>query len=140
MRIRLIGVLLPLLLVGAATPRDGDDTPLMAEMEKLEAAMEFLKRSVRDAAQDERSLEQLVIAQQACLASKQMTPKMAAQAPAAEQPKLVREYRKAMAATLADLAQLETALLDGDREKARALWKQLDERKDEGHNTFTVGE
>jgi hypothetical protein len=133
-------------LAWAAAPRaqesrsQSDDTPLMKEMEKLDAAMEFLKRSVRDPAQDEQSLEQVVLAQQASLASKQMMPRMAAHVPEPERAKFAAEYRKAMATTLAELAHLEVALLEGDRDKARSLWKKLDSMKDEGHNTFTEGE
>ena len=124
----------------ADAARDDDDTPLMKEMEKLDAAMEFLKRSVVDAAQDAKSLEQITIAQQACVASKAMTPKLAAKTPDPERAKFVAGYRKGMAAVLIELAQLETAVLDGDRERARALWKKLDGMKDEGHNEFTEGE
>jgi len=123
---------------GARQARD-DDTPLMKEMEKLDAAMEFLKRSLRDPTQDARSLEQLAAAEQACLACKPMVPKLAASLPEGERPTLVTNYRKGMAALLIELLNLEVALLDGNHEQARALWKKLDAMKDEGHNEFTDG-
>jgi len=124
---------------GAPAVADDDDTPLVQEMEQLDAAMEFLKRSILDAAQDARSLEQVVIAEQACLASKQRTPRMAAGLPDAERARFVADYRRGMIALLAGLLELETALLDGDRERARAAWKKLDRMKDEGHDAFTDG-
>jgi len=138
-------LLSPLLAPGIAASapslvREEDDTPLMKEMEKLDAAMELLKRSVLDPAQDAKSLEQLAIAQQACVASKSMVPKMAEKTPVAERAGFVTSYRKGMVAVLVELANLEAAVLDGDRERARSLWKKLDGMKDEGHNTFTEGE
>jgi soluble cytochrome b562 len=117
-----------------------DDTPLMKEMEKLDAAMEFLKRSVIDAAQDAKSLEQITLAQQACVAAKSLIPKMAPHVAEAERAKFVVSYRKGMATLLIELANLETAVLDGDRDRARATWKKLDGMKDDGHNEFTEGE
>jgi hypothetical protein len=132
-------------LVTAAAPRPipgsgGDDTPLTKEMEKLEQAMEVLQRSVLDAAKDSTSLEQLVVAEQACLAAKQLTPKMAPRVAEAERPKFLAGYRKRMGTMLIELVKLEQAVLDGDREQARALWKKLDAMKDDGHNEFTEGE
>jgi soluble cytochrome b562 len=122
-----------------AAARDDGDTPLMVEMEKLEAAMEVLKRSVRDAERDAESLEQIVIAQQACLAAKQMAPKMAAGVADAERGPFLAGYRKGMAAALAELATMEVKLLEGDRDAARASWKKLEQMEEDGHNEFTDG-
>lgn len=121
------------------TERPPEDTPLMAEMEKLDSAVVILKRSLRDAARDPESLEQIVVAQQACLAAKQMTPRMAAGVAEPERSAFVAGYRKGMAAVLAELATMEVKLLEGDRDGARASWKKLEQMEEDGHNEFTDG-
>jgi hypothetical protein len=123
-----------------AAKHHGDETPLMKEMEKLDAAMQLLKRSVREPAQDEKSLEQVAIAEQVCLAAKALVPKMAAHVADAERTKFVAKYRREMAQLLVHFAQLETALLDGDHDQAKKLWSKLDELEQQGHDSFTEGE
>ena len=124
----------------ALAPQEQAKTPLMLEMEKLDAALEALKLGIRDPTKDAASLEQIVLAQQACLNCKQMTPRMAPNVPEAERAKFLTDYRKGLAAALIELAKLETALLDGDRDQARALWRKIEQMEEEGHNTFTEGE
>lgn len=119
---------------------DEEDTPLMKEMEKIEHAMNFLRRSIKDETQDEKSLEQVVIAEQACLAAKLLTPKMAAHVPDGERKGFVTDFRKGVAALLGEWLQLETALLDGDRGAAQEAWKKLDKMEEQGHESFTEGD
>jgi len=115
------------------------DTPLMLEMKKIETAEHFLKRAVLDPAQDAQSLEQIAIAEQACLAAKLLVPKVLATVPESERAQFHKDYRKGMASLLIEFLNLETALLDGDRDKARVLCRKLHELEESGHNTFTDG-
>ena len=117
-----------------------EDTPLMQQMEQIEHAHHFLRRSLKDPAQDDKSLEQCVIAEQACLTAKQLTPKMAARVEAADKAQFVKDFRTGIAALLVQFVNVETALLAGDRPGADAAWKQLEKMEDEGHNNFTDGE
>lgn len=124
---------------GGRDHHDEDDTPLMQQMERIEHAMHFLRRSLKDAAQDEKSLEQVVVAQQACLAAKLLVPKMAASVKEADRAAFQKDYRKGVNALLVEWVRLETALLDGDRGAAQESWKKLDQMEEDGHNEFTDG-
>jgi soluble cytochrome b562 len=115
------------------------ETPLMAEMEKIKQAEQFLRRSTGDPAQDGESLKQIAVAQQAILVSKLLPPKMAANVPEAERPKFLAEYRKTMAQLLIEFATLEKALLVGDRDAAKAACKKLHAMEEDGHAEFTDG-
>ena len=121
-------------------PLDEGDTPLEQQMVKIDDAMLFLRRSLQDAKQDAASFEQIATAQRACVEAKQLDPKMAPRVAESERAAFLRDYRKGMAAQLIEWAQLETALLDGDREAAQALWKKLDRGKEAAHERFTEGE
>ena len=113
------------------------DTPLAQQMERIDDALHKLKRAVRDPAQKELCLTEITNAQQACLASKLLAPKMTPSLPEAERATFVRDYRKGIAALLIEFTNLEVAVLDGETEKAVALHKKLESMEDEGHNRFT---
>ena len=113
------------------------ETPLAQQMERIDDAMHKLKRGVRDAAQKDACLTEVANAQQACLAAKLLTPKMAPTVPEAERAAFVRDFRKGVAALLVEFTNLEIALLDGDAEKSVATYKKLEAMEDEGHNRFT---
>ncbi len=115
------------------------ETPLMVEMEKIEQAENFLRRSIADPAKDAESLQQIAVAQQAILVSKLLPPKMAANVSEAERPKFLAEYRKGMAQLLIEFATLERALLDGDRDAAKAAYKRLHAMEEDAHAEFTDG-
>jgi len=116
---------------------DEGDTPLAQQMERIDAALHMLKRGVRDPAQRDACLTEITNAQQACLAAKLLTPKMAPTVPEADRPAFVRDFRKGVAALLVEFTNLEVAVLDGETERAVALHKKLESMEDEGHNRFT---
>ncbi len=120
--------------------QEAEETPLAAEMEKVEHAEHFLRRSIGDAAQDAESLKRIAEAQQAILAAKLLQPKMTASVPEAERAKFLSDYRREMAGLLIEFTQLERALLDGDREAAKASYKKLHAMEEVGHNSFTSGD
>jgi hypothetical protein len=112
-------------------------TPLAQQMERIDEAMRFLKRAIRDPEQKDACLTQIALAQQACLSSKALAPKMAARQGDAERPVFLAAYRKGMAALLIEFTKLEVAVLDGDRDAAVASFKKLETMQDEGHSQFT---
>ena len=116
---------------------DEADTPLAQQMERIDAALHMLKRGVRDPAQRDACLTEITNAQQACLASKLLAPKMTPSLPEGERAAFLRDYKKGIAALLIEFTNLEVALLDGDAEKSVAIWKKLESMEDEGHNRFT---
>lgn len=123
-----------------AAKHEEGDTPLMTEMKVIETAEHFLRKSVGDASKDSESLKQIDLAQRAVLAAKLLPPKMAANVPEADRPKFLAEYRKMMAQLLIEFATCEKALLDGDREAAKASCRKLHGMEEDGHAEFTDGE
>jgi Spy/CpxP family protein refolding chaperone len=123
--------------------RDGKkheaETPLSQQMEKIDDAMTFLKRGLRDPAKREECLAQVASAQAACVAAKLLVPKMAVTTAEAERAAFVTNYRKGMAALLIEFTNLELSLLNGDQEASLASYKKLEKMKDEGHDAFTEG-
>ena len=106
-------------------------------MERIDAALHMLKRGVRDPAQRDACLTEITNAQQACLASKLLAPKMTPSIPEGERAAFLRDYKKGIAALLIEFTNLEVAVLDGETERAVALHKKLESMEDEGHNRFT---
>ena len=116
---------------------DEGDTPLAQQMERIDAALHMLKRGVRDPAQRDACLTEITNAQQACLASKLLAPKMTPSIPEGERAAFLCDYKKGIAALLIEFTNLEVAVLDGETERAVALHKKLESMEDEGHNRFT---
>jgi len=114
-------------------------TPLAQQMTKIDDAMTFLKRGLRDPAKRDDCLAQVATAQAACVAAKLLVPKMAATTAEAERAAFVTNYRKGMAALLIEWTNLEVALLNGDKEASLASYKKLEAMEEEGHNAFTDG-
>ncbi|MBL8840664.1 MAG: hypothetical protein JNL90_03940 [Planctomycetes bacterium] len=118
---------------------DEGETPLAEAMEKIEHAEHFLRRSIGDAAQDGESLKRIAEAQQAILTAKLLHPKMTASLPEAEQAKFLSGYRHEIAGLLIEFTNLERALLNGDRDAAKASYKKLHAMEESGHSEFTDG-
>jgi glycerol-3-phosphate O-acyltransferase len=111
-------------------------TELNKQMEEMDASFKKLKSSLRSAQTDKQSLEYITKIEQIAIACKSMTPSKAATVPADQHDKFVLAYRKEMAHLVADMAAMETALLDGDRPKAQELYKKLTTDKEDGHDKF----
>jgi hypothetical protein len=114
-------------------------TPLAQQMTKIDDAMTFLKRGLRDPAKHDDCLAQVATAQAACIAAKLLVPKMAATTAEAERAAFVTNYRKGMAALLIEWTNLELTLLNGDKDASLASYKKLEAMEEEGHNVFTEG-
>lgn len=137
----------PLLLLSAlllATPFTAtrfalaaEDTELATQMEQMDDEMKKLRKSLRDPATNADSLDTLTKLQQLTVTAKALTPTKAAEMPEPEKAKFVAAYRKDMAGLLAAYAQIEVAVLDGDNEKAEALFKDLKKIEDDGHEKYS---
>lgn len=112
-------------------------TPLAQQMEKIDDAMTFLKRGLRDPAKRDECLAQVATAQTACVTAKVLVPKMAATTAEAGRPAFVAGYRKGMAALLIEFTNLEVTLLDGNQDASLASYKKLEKMKDDGHEAYT---
>ncbi len=139
-------LLLPLGLAAARLPVVPHQDPAAAQdpdllpdtMLELESALKKLRRSIRKEEEDAASLASLQRIQEAALRCKTLVPALAADLPEAERPAFLRAYRREMAAFLEKAVACEIALLDGDREKARALQKALADMETPAHERFTA--
>ena len=111
--------------------------PLTEAMEAIEESLGRLRRALREDAQVEEGLAAVADMQAAALRAKLLAPPLLARAPEGERAGLLRDYRKLMIELVSSQLALETALLDGDLEAARELFKEVRAFEDRGHERFT---
>ncbi len=126
---------------GSSLPADDDDpSELEAQMEHIEDAVKHLRRSLRDPANRERSLELVVDMQAATFACKALTPAMLEDVPESARPAFVTDYRRTLVDFLDAQLELEAALLDGDEAATKAAFDRVRGLEDTGHARFTRDE
>jgi hypothetical protein len=129
----------------AIAPQDGAkpaaeaeaEGPLQIAMETIEENLGRLRRALREDADVPEALAAVAAMQEATLRAKLLEPPLAAKIPEAERPAFLRDFRKLLIRLATAQLALETALLDGDLESARALFKEVRAFEDQGHERFT---
>ena len=124
---------------GPAGLVDDDETALASHMHRIEEAVRGLRRSLRKAEDNPRSLELLTELQGAALACKGEVPVRAASVPEAERAAFVVAYRTEMISMLEAALATERALLAGDLDAAKEHFALIRESEDPGHERFTEG-
>ncbi len=140
MKTLLILLALPLLalpFVQEQEHAEHEETPLEEQMLLLEENLGKLRRSLRDEAKTDESLAALLAMQAATMRSKVLVPEMAAEIPEAEREAFVADFRKTLIDLLREQLALEVALIDGDREEAKAIFKRIRATEESGHEKFT---
>jgi hypothetical protein len=120
-----------------AADEKSKDTELSKKMEEIQDNLKKLRKTVKDSASNQQTLETLSKLQQLTIASKSLTPAKAANVPEADRAKFVTGYRKSMASLLEHFCKIETAVLDNDNAKAEELFKQLKKIEDDGHEKYS---
>lgn len=120
--------------------RAGEHGALEQAMHRFEDHLRFLRRSLKEPAQDEQSLEHIWQAEQDALAAKALVPEMAAAIAEAERAAFVTDYRKEMVKLVAAMLELEAAFLSGDREATQAAYKAVKALEKPAHERFRVEE
>src|SRR5688572_12939793 len=121
----------------AAAEAKAEDTELAKQMEVIEDGMKKLRRTLRGAEGNADSLKTIGAMQAAAVASKELTPVMAAKVPEADRQEFLTDYRKEMVGMIGELCQMELAVLDGNHEKAQEIHKKLKDVEEAGHEKFT---
>ena len=117
-------------------PEAEEATEIEAAMLELQSALKRLRRSVRDPAAIAASLEQLDIAQAACVRAKAREPLRTESEEESARPAFLAAYRSELIAMLRDLVSLEEAVLAGRSEEAGALVKKIQASEDPQHERF----
>lgn len=119
-----------------ATGPSPDEGELYDQMLAMDDGMTFLRKSLRDPESNAESLLQIVAMQRAALACKLLTPPTTESQPEDARSAYLLKFRKQLIGVAHELLHLETAVLDGDNEKAREIYKKLHELEEAGHDEF----
>jgi hypothetical protein len=114
-----------------------EQTVLAGHMERVEACLKKLRRTLRDESRAAESLALAVELEEATLACKQEIPRKAAGVAEAERAAFVLAYRKEMLRVLQEELALEAALLDGNAAAALEHYQRIADSEDPGHEKFT---
>ncbi|MDH3584062.1 MAG: hypothetical protein OER86_07595 [Phycisphaerae bacterium] len=114
-----------------------EDPPIVQYMDVVNSTYKKLRKQARRLSFDGESLGWVQELQLNALKAMHEEPLMMAKMPAAEKPKFVIAYRKAMVEMMQQALDLEIALLEGRKEDAAKLVDALAKGKTEGHEKFT---
>ena len=134
--LRLPAVLALLAILPAAPVRA--DSPLGKQMGKMKSANRDLKAAL-EAPSDARKPEYLALVAKlraAAVASKELTPRKAAEIPAGDRDKFLEEYRKAMDDLVALIDELQQSIAEGKWEDANEQMALIKQAQREGHEEF----
>jgi soluble cytochrome b562 len=131
-------LVLPSAPAGAARQDEAteDDTPLLKDMEVIQDQLKFLRRNLKKPEENPASLAAIQEMQRAAVACKAMDFPMAEAAEGEAREKLLTGYKLEMIGLIESLLQMERALLAGDNDKARELYKTVKAFEDSGHEKF----
>jgi len=111
-------------------------TELHEHMEPIEEAMKKLRRTIRKPDGAAESLDLISRIEQEALVCKAMVPSRTATLPEAERAKFLNAYRKDMATFITQVLQMESAVIDGDADKAMTVYKGLKTFEDDSHDKY----
>ena len=114
-----------------------DDSPLLKDMEVIQDQLKFLRRNLKKPEENPASLAALQEMQRAAVACKAMDFPMAEAAEGEAREKLLTGYKLEMIALIESMLQMERALLAGDNDTARELYKTIKAFEESGHEKFT---
>ena len=114
-----------------------EDTPLLKDMEVIQDQLKFLRRNLKKPEENPASLAALQEMQRAAVACKAMDFPMAEAAEGEAREKLLTGYKLEMIALIESMLQMERALLAGDNDTARELYKTIKAFEESGHEKFT---
>ena len=123
----------------AARLDDGveDDSPLLKDMEVIQDQLKFLRRNLKKPEENQASLAALQEMQRAAVACKGMSFPMADAASDNAKAELIKGYKLETIGLIEAMLQMERALLEGDNDKARELYKTVKAFEDSGHEKYT---
>jgi len=117
---------------------DGEeDSPLLKDMEVIQDQLKFLRRNLKKPEENPASLAALQEMQRAAVACKGMSFPMADRAEGEAKAELQKGYKLEMIGCIEAMLQMERALLEGDNDKARELYKTVKAFEDSGHEKYT---
>ena len=114
-----------------------EDSPLLKDMEVIQDQLKFLRRNLKKPEENPASLAALQEMQRAAVACKGMPFPMADRAEGEAKAELIKGYKLETIGLIESMLQMERALLEGDNDKARELYKTVKAFEDSGHEKYT---
>ena len=132
-------LVLPSAPAGAARQDEAteDDSPLLKDMEVIQDQLKFLRRNLKKPEENPASLAALQEMQRAAVACKGMSFPMADKAEGEAKAELIKGYKLETIDMIESMLQMERALLEGDNDKARELYKTIKAFEESGHEKYT---
>lgn len=141
----LIAVLLLVSIVGFANwpttaSADNHVTPVVDDLDKsmdaMKKAMRGLKKSIGDEKKQAENLALVKSFQAAVIDAKALTPPNAKALKGQEKVKFVQGFQLMLIDTLGKSLDLERAIIKGEQDSAKKLYKELGSFKKKGHNIY----
>ena len=106
-------------------------------MEVIQDQLKFLRRNLKKPEENPASLAAIQEMQRAAVACKAMDFPMAEAAEGEAREKLLTGYKLEMIEMIESMLQMERALLAGDNDAARELYKTIKAFEESGHEKYT---
>ncbi len=119
-------------------PQDDMDTVLSQNMKAVNKAYRVLRSSLKKPARDAESLEKLHEITVRVLAAKIEKPHMLPKVPEADRQQFLIDFRKVLIALIKLTLDIEVAVLEGRRDDARNLLKDLNRMKSPAHKKYRI--
>lgn len=114
-----------------------EDTPLLKDMEVIQDQLKFLRRNLKKPEENAASLAAIQEMQRAAVFCKGEDFPMAEAAEGEAREEILKGYKLEMIGMIEAMLQIERALLAGDNDAARELYKTIKAFEDSGHEKFT---
>ncbi len=120
----------------------GDGPSVEGAMKQMANGFERLHAAAGDPAKRADALRAVGDMQRACVTAKNQVPRRQVERVADEagKQKMLEEFRRRLIATMRTLLDVETALLDGQHDEAKAMLAKLETLEHEGHEALGVGD
>ena len=133
----ILGVFVAALIIPTGlSAQEEEETELAKSMQAMNKAIRKLRRQVSKPEEADAALKSLNVMQNATAMSLGQLPAKAEVMSPGQRPKFLLGYKRKMLELYTALLDIEQAILKGDHDEAKKIYKTLSTIKKEGHSTY----